>query len=267
MSLSLTVLGCATPYPRPGAPCSGYLIRTDRATVWVDCGSGTFAALQEHVPPEQVDLLWISHLHPDHSADLLAVFNWAANKPGHRSITVVGPPGWASRLAAVLPMDDARRLVDDLFVVDEHRDAGFVTVHDLDLCARNVAHTVPTYGLRVDHPDGVIAYSGDTEPCAALLDLAQDADLFLCEAGAATPQFGHCTPEQAGSIAANAGVQRLLVTHLPPDAGAETAATVASRRAGCPTNIAVPGLTLASADEWSPLPRRPCIATEARGKS
>ena len=75
MSTSLTVLG-STPYPRPGEPCSGYLIRSQQAAVWVDCGSGTFAALQEHVDPADLDAIWLSHLHPDHCADLLTAFNW-----------------------------------------------------------------------------------------------------------------------------------------------------------------------------------------------
>lgn len=38
---ALTVLGAATPYPRPDAACSGYLLRAAGSTVWVDAGPGT----------------------------------------------------------------------------------------------------------------------------------------------------------------------------------------------------------------------------------
>jgi ribonuclease BN (tRNA processing enzyme) len=50
--MDLTVLGGATPYPRPGAPCSGYLVRHGGTRLWMDAGTGTLAALQEHVRPD-----------------------------------------------------------------------------------------------------------------------------------------------------------------------------------------------------------------------
>ncbi|WP_103351459.1 MBL fold metallo-hydrolase [Amycolatopsis sp. CA-128772] len=74
MPLDLIVLGSASSYPRPGEPCSGYLVRGGGATVWLDAGPGTLAALQQHTALTDVDAIWISHLHADHVADLL---------PGH----------------------------------------------------------------------------------------------------------------------------------------------------------------------------------------
>ncbi|GCB50418.1 metallo-beta-lactamase family protein [Streptomyces sp. NL15-2K] len=72
MALTLTVLGTASPHPQPDLPCSGYLLRDGGAEVWVDAGFGTFAELQRHTDPARLDAIWISHLHADHSADLLA---------------------------------------------------------------------------------------------------------------------------------------------------------------------------------------------------
>jgi ribonuclease BN (tRNA processing enzyme) len=50
--VDLTVLGCSGSY---GAPpdhaCSGYLVRHGDTAIWIDCGNGTFARLQEHVAP------------------------------------------------------------------------------------------------------------------------------------------------------------------------------------------------------------------------
>ncbi|MGW3036784.1 MBL fold metallo-hydrolase [Streptomyces sp. NPDC001178] len=72
MPLTLTVLGTASPHPRPGRPCSGYLLRGGGAEVWVDAGPGTFAELQRHTNPARLSAIWISHVHADHSADLLS---------------------------------------------------------------------------------------------------------------------------------------------------------------------------------------------------
>ena len=47
--LTVTVLGSAGSFPQPGNPSSGYLVRTPTATIWIDCGAGTFGALQAEV--------------------------------------------------------------------------------------------------------------------------------------------------------------------------------------------------------------------------
>lgn len=75
LTLTLTTLGTlgtASPHPWPGRPCSGYLLRGGGAEVWVDAGPGTFAELQRHTDPAGLTAIWISHLHADHCADLLA---------------------------------------------------------------------------------------------------------------------------------------------------------------------------------------------------
>lgn len=72
--LDLTVLGCATPYPTADNPCSGYLVSCGNTHVWMDAGSGTLGPLQRYVRLDELDAIWISHLHADHSADLLTAY-------------------------------------------------------------------------------------------------------------------------------------------------------------------------------------------------
>ena len=90
-----------------------------------------------------------------------------------------------------------------------------------------VNHPVETYGVRVEHGGRVLAYSADTAPCEALIRLAQDADLFLCEAsyldGDDNPPDLHLTGGEAGEVATKAGVGRLVLTHLVAAWGSEAA--------------------------------------------
>jgi ribonuclease BN (tRNA processing enzyme) len=244
VSLSLTVLGCTAMYSAPGAPCSGYLVRSPQATVWMDCGSGTFAALQEHVAPSDVTALWISHLHPDHCADLLTAFNWAINTPDAPPLPVYGPGGWATRLAAMMPYEDGSRLVAEAFDVHEFHDGHAVVLGDLWLRSVAVEHAVPAFGLRAECNGRTLAYSGDTGPCDALVDLARSVDLFVCEAGAPEPQATHCTPHDAGHAAARAHAHRLMLTHFPVTADTAAAVTDAAQVAGCPVEAATPGMTV-----------------------
>jgi ribonuclease BN (tRNA processing enzyme) len=243
VSISLTVLGCATPYPRSGAPCSGYLIRSEQAAVWVDCGSGTFAALQEHVDPADLDAIWLSHLHPDHCADLLTAFNWAVNTSNLRPVTVYGPSDWATRLASMLPLDDAERVVRQTFDVHELHDGQTTEIRDLHLTSRAVEHSVPGFGLRAKTLGVSLAYSGDTGPCPALIDLARDVDLLVCEAGATEPTPGHCTPQDAAQAAAQAHARRLVLTHMPYAVDPTVAVAQAARVATCPVSAATASMT------------------------
>ncbi len=78
-----------------------------------------------------------------------------------------------------------------------------------------VRHLVPTIGLRLERADGqrAIAYSSDTEPCPALVRLAGGADVLIHEASGGG--VGHSTPSQAGCVARDAEVGRLLLIHYP----------------------------------------------------
>jgi ribonuclease BN (tRNA processing enzyme) len=203
--------------------------------VWVDCGSGTFAALQRHLDPGEPTAIWVSHLHPDHCADLLSVFNWAVNTEGVRRLPVYGPPGWADRLRAMLPSDDAADLVGRVFDLQSLGDRHCAQVGDLTLHTRAVEQGVPAFGLQVTHADQAISYSGDSGPCRSLIDLARDVDLFVCEAGAATPQRGPCTVADATSTAAQGQSRRLLLTHLGEGVDATAALAEAT---SCPVGVA-----------------------------
>jgi ribonuclease BN (tRNA processing enzyme) len=83
-----------------------------------------------------------------------------------------------------------------------------------------LVHPIPAYGLRVEADGQVVVYSGDTGPCQQLVDLARGADVLLCEAAFVesgdNPADLHLTGKQAGVAAAEAGVGRLVLTHIPP---------------------------------------------------
>ncbi|GAA1350671.1 MBL fold metallo-hydrolase [Saccharothrix algeriensis] len=226
---TLTVLGSATPYPRPDRPCSGYLLRAAGTAIWVDAGPGTLAALQRHLRPDRLDAVWISHTHADHTADLLPAYYallFADLRPP-RPIPLYGPPGLADRLEAFLASTGPNP-ASAAFDVHELHDGHRADVCGFTLTSHAVQHGVPAFGLRAAHGDRTFAYSGDTGPCPALTDLAADADLFLCEADGSDPTPHHCTPEDAASAAR--GAHRLLITHVGHTLTEEQAA----ERAGAP---------------------------------
>ncbi|MCP2336345.1 MBL fold metallo-hydrolase [Actinomadura rupiterrae] len=242
----LTVLGSATPYPDPGNPCSGYLLTAGRTRIWLDAGTGTLAELRRHVRLDELDAIWVSHLHADHTADLLTAYYGAlyADIRLDAPIPLYGPPGIADRLARFLTNSSRRSPVESAFAIEELSDGHRAEVGGVGLTSRAVSHGMPAFALRAEAAGRTLAYSGDTAPCTALTELAAGCDLLLCEAD--TPdrlppdEAVHHTPEDAGDTARAAGARRLLVTHVGPFLIPDEATKRAATRYHGPIDYAAP---------------------------
>jgi len=137
----------------------------------------------------------------------------------------LGPADTPARLAyayAASPEERASTDLSDVLAFRKAADGG--TVGGLALRTVPVAHPVEAYAVRVEHGGASLVYSGDTGPSADLVELAEGADVLLCEAswphvvpGRWTEPPGglHMSGRQAGEHAAAAGVGRLLLTHIP----------------------------------------------------
>ena len=226
--IKLTVLGSCGTFPGPGRACSGYLLEapdpagvTRPTRIWVDTGSGTLANLLGHATLDEVDAVWLSHLHVDHCTDLpVAYYTLKFGVPRRSSpLPVFGPSGWTEHIDRFLTIDTSRS-VRDMFEAHELFDGDDVQVGRLGLRAVATRHSVETYGVRASSATATVAYSADSGPCDALGQLADQADLFLCEAAwpdrpdQADPI--HCTPAEAGHWAARGGASRLVLTHIRP---------------------------------------------------
>ncbi len=222
--MKLTVIGCSGSYPGPDSPASCYLVeaysqgRTTR--ILLDLGSGALGTLQGYVDPLEIDMVFLTHLHPDHFFDMSGYYvlrKYHPNGPQPR-VPVYGPAGTAKRLAQAygLPQDPGMHREFDFHVYDGQP----VQVGPFTVDVARVVHPVEAYALRVSDGSACLVYSGDTGPCGALAELAKDADLLLAEAsfreGGNDPEELHMTGKEAGQAAADAGVGTLVLTHIPP---------------------------------------------------
>ncbi|WP_231123026.1 MBL fold metallo-hydrolase [Nocardioides sambongensis] len=225
--MRVTVVGCSGSYPGPGSPASSYLVQTrdpdDPSRVWslvLDLGNGALGALQRYVDPLAIDAVLLSHLHADHCVDMTSYYVLRKYHPSGQQprIPVWGPKGTARRLARAYDLPRKPGMREEF----EFRtfSAEPFTVGPFTVEAAEVDHPVPAWAMRVSAHGKVVSYSGDTGPTPALLDIAADADLFLCEAsfrdGDDNPPNLHLTGVEAGEAATKAGVRRLVVTHVPP---------------------------------------------------
>lgn len=243
----LTVLGCSGSVPGPDSPASGYLVRSAGTTVVLDLGNGSFGALQRYLDPGDLDAVILSHLHPDHCADMsaLTVYRRYGTRPRCAPLAVHGPSQSADRLGAAYAADAAERASTDLSdVYDFYPFTGPVRIGAVELCTTRVDHPCEAYALRVSHAGRSLVYSGDTGPCDALVQLATGADVLLAEASwpdrADNPRAVHMSGRDAGQAAAAAGVGRLLITHVPPWTDPDQMLAEAKSAFDGPTELARP---------------------------
>lgn len=231
--MKLTIVGCAGGMPRPGSPSSGYLVETRTASVLLDCGPGVSGALPAYSDLGRLDAVVISHMHLDHCHDLLPLGKSLVpllDRNSGRRVALFVPPGAAATLrrhAALYPIGlggshDGRldRVFDDVFDVVECRPGTSISVADTQIDLVTMQHRAPSCGVRVTEGAAVLSYTGDTGMDDALIGLARDAALLLCDATLAEPEtdgHGHLCAAQAGTVAKTAEVERLVLTHIVRD--------------------------------------------------
>ena len=108
-TVRLTIVGCSGSFPGPDSPASCYLVEAEGFRLLVDLGSGALGALQRHAGLQEIDAVWISHLHADHCLDLCCYSVARTYHPdGPRPrIPVYGPFQTAVRLGRALTADPA----------------------------------------------------------------------------------------------------------------------------------------------------------------
>ena len=247
--VTVQILGSGGPAINRERASAGYLLWAGgQARMLVDMGGGSYLRFgQSQAKLSDLALVAISHLHPDHVSDLPALL-WLSHQARSEPLPIVGPSsgkgaaGPASNdLAPDFPTFLAR-LFDEkngafqvmggtlggrgngvrlnVSVVDVLK-AEPSTVFDgqgLKVTALGIPHAnMPTLAYRAETREGSIVFSSDqngTNP--NFVDFARNANVLIMHlaiaAGATSPL--HAAPAVVGRIAQEAGVGRLIVSHI-----------------------------------------------------
>lgn len=226
VDLAITILGSGTCVPSLQRSACSLLMETNGQKLLFDAGAGTMRRLLEAGQSIfEIDYIFFSHLHPDHTGELVSFLfsnKYSDGSLRRRPLTLVGGKGldrhfqglgrvygqWIDLAPATLQIVEL-----DINGPDQMAGEGF------QVQSMPVVHNDESLAYRVTSSGGCSAvYSGDTDFSDDLISLARGTDVLICES--ALPDelkvSGHLTPSLAGTIATRAQVGKLILTHLYP---------------------------------------------------
>jgi ribonuclease BN (tRNA processing enzyme) len=229
-TIQLDVLGAGPAYTdRPGSAGAAYLLRSGSTAIVLDLGQGAFPRLAARLEPSTLDAVLVSHLHPDHFIDLVALrhyLKWQFHPT--RRVRVIAPAGLETRIDAL--HDEPGFTTASLDV--EPIVVGSIDIDGLRIEAARVTHTDDSHAFRVSvRDDGAgLVYSGDCGRAEDLDPLIRAGDTVLSEVsfgpGPVAHDAMHLDGPAVGALASRTRAGRVLLTHL--QMGFDQTATVES---------------------------------------
>ena len=222
--MRLTIVGCGDAFGSGGRSNTCFVLETAKATLTVDFGASAFPALKKYgIDPNRIDGIVLSHLHGDHFGGLpflLIEGQFLAQRT--KPLLIAGPPGTKARLDSLLEVffpKSTRSKWKFPWSVQEIAVGAPDTVLEHSIVTAEVIHQsgAPSTALRLSDGTTTFAYSGDTEWTDALLPIAKDADLFICECYAYAGRItGHITWETLKPRLADLRARQIMLTHMNP---------------------------------------------------
>ena len=237
--MRLTILGSAGSAPGPDSPCSGYLVEHDDFKLLLDLGPGASMTLQRFVSPGDIDAAILSHGHSDHHADLAQMWRLRLVTDSG-PLALIGPSGLSEAFTKTPEAFDFTCATDFINA------AGIQRLGPLDVRLARVVHgEMECWATRIGD---ALCYTADTEPCAALDELADGAGVLLAEGCGSDddgPMPGHLTAGDAARLSVRSGAKLLVLTHLRAWNDSAKLLAEAAAIATCPVILAIPGLRIA----------------------
>lgn len=221
--MKLTILGSASADPNPKRTCPGYLLEIGKNLILLDSGSGVIRKIvQAKIDFFQLDYLLYTHTHADHVSDLsylLFTYGWQRRK---KDLVIIGPKKFKSFVNSIIKIfakkfEKVTKYKTKIIEVENSR----LKMPGFTVTTKKMNHDMCMFlpysvGYRIESQGKVFVYTGDTTYCENLIKLAKNADCLLIEGGM-PKEFkdpAHFTPAEAAKIATEAGVKKLVLTHI-----------------------------------------------------
>lgn len=213
--MNLTPIGIWGGYPKASGATSAFLLEHDGFHCLIDCGSGVLSSLQNYLPLDQIDAVVLTHYHADHIADV-------GNLQYSRLIQY-----YLNQSPKVLPIyghkEDAEQFAKlsykEMTVGMAIRENEQIEIGPFTVRFCRTKHPVYCLALKFMVDGRSVVFTADTEWHDELVHFTKGANLLVSEANLYEEHIGvapgHMGGSEAGKLASLAGVNQLLLTHLP----------------------------------------------------
>ena len=214
----LIVLGTAHATPDEDHENTHLALIGEQRQVLIDCSGSPVVRLKKAgIDLNSLTDIFLTHFHPDHVAGIpsLLMSMWLLGR--RDPLTIYGLQYTLDCIEKLMGFYEWDQWPDFFPVTFNRIPAQKLTLamqsDEFLIYSSPVKHLIPNMGLRIEarQTGTVLAYSCDTEPCDAVVELANQADMLIHESTGAHP--GHTSAAQAGGIATRAGVNRLYLIH------------------------------------------------------
>ncbi len=228
--MKVVIIGSGASWPDSirCSPCQ--VVQVGNEPLMFDCGPGSAMNLMKaNFGPISINRVFLTHLHMDHCLEFPSIVFQGYLLDRKTKVDVYGPPGTAdySRLLSEKVYPYAPQIVRKIgkqWEVEAHEtSSGLVFQTDkYRVLAAPVDHGIPTNAYRIEAKEGTVVISGDTRPSKSLIGLARGADILIHECSfpedmaERARQSNHSVPSEVGEVAQEAGVKRVVLTHLFP---------------------------------------------------
>jgi len=205
----------------------GYLLEVDDKKILIDAGSGiTLQLLKKRIRTSDLDYIFVTHLHADHTLELVQLMMTYYIPVRHRgvekskTVRIIGPKG-------------IKKFIDNLLTIHNHEKAidfeGF-EIGEFDSKMEFDSFNVTPFPIehlgldansyRFEHDGKSVAFTGDASDCQGVRDLAKNVDLLICDSSNSKerkPDKVHLNTQEIADIATEGNVKKVILSHLLPD--------------------------------------------------
>lgn len=239
--MKVTIVGHWGGYPAVNGASSAYVIEKDDFVLLVDVGSASLSKLQNYYHVMDLDAVIISHYHSDHIADVGVL--------QHARLV----HSYLSGRDDILPIyghtedkEEFTRLTHDFTKGIAYDPDQALEIGPLTITFLKTAHGVPCYGMRITDGETVIVYTADTSYQDEWIDFAYQADVLITDCNFYADQdgseAGHMNSKEGATIANQAQVKELILSHLPQFGDQTQLVSEASQYYEGPVQLAKEGL-------------------------
>lgn len=227
--MKLTILGTGTFFVDKNRSASAYLLEIDNKKILIDCGPGTLIKLSQiGVKPQDVDFVFITHFHADHTSDLFPFFmnirltDFFSGNSSLKFPQIIGPKDIYKFMLRCsknfqLPVLEGWEKIKFLNVKKLQK-IGNIKVESFKVKHIAFGFAAKGYAYRFTIGSKITVFSGDSARCPGVEKACKNADIFICDASYSKGKgnSAHMDTYDIGTITQKSHVKKVVLSHLYP---------------------------------------------------